>query len=210
LLLLLAHVADAHKSIALETSITLVDPMTGGATFLLEAALLDVELTSRPYAFEAFTTLLAKPESVLQPESKHKFAELIGYESDPKTVRAAKDNLQNLKALPELSGTAIQILEMDFFAAPELPSGARRWLIANPPYGERIRVEGNLKEFYEKLFLNCERVVQPEIAGFLLPEKVHPERLRRPKGWRLAESRRLSNGGLPITAVVFLRTSAFD
>ena len=83
-----------------------------------------------------------------------------------------------------------------------MKTSARRWVVTNPPYGERIKVEGKISAFYEKLFAAVAEKLSPDLACFLIPESAKPERLTLPRQWKKVSSLRLSNGGLPVTALL--------
>ena len=186
------------ESFGLGEKLELVDPMTGGGTFLMEAALTRKKITSRKFAFENF---VVRTEGSFATQSKDPFIRFIGFESDAKTLRAAAENLNAIRG--NSKDQPVELIEADFFAANALPLGPRRWLIANPPYGERIRVEGKLSDFYERLFVACAEKVAPERALFILPEKVNPSRLRLPESWQVLGEKRFLNGGLPVFAMVY-------
>lgn len=179
------------KSFGMESTVELVDPMMGGGTFLLEAAGMFDRVDSREFQ-------LANTEVNLEKPGETSFASFIGYERDQKTQQAAAANLKTTKS---------QIVGTDFFEAAPLPIGPKRWLITNPPYGERLRVEGRLSDYYAKLFEKAEQVVRPERALFVLPEKVNPQRLRRPPSWKVLGEKRFLNGGYPVVALVCGRES---
>ena len=180
----------------------LVDPMMGSGVFLLEAASLGSLASERAFAFETLVPLRRpgwKPGRLERRASGSPFAKLVGYEQDEKTFRAAKENLSAASIAAELKNE-------DFFAAAPLDRGRReRWVIANPPYGERLKVEGRLRDYYLELARVTEKSVAPGRVCFLLPEKVQPEKLPWPREWRLKASRRFSNGGIPVAALVFAR-----
>lgn len=213
------------------SSAVLVDPMVGSGTFFFEAAGV---ASNREYAFERVPkyrtlavpkrstpalgdgasdadgenvaatrstivggggTVTAAKDTVSPPTH---FARFIGFEIDEKTAEAARENLKSI-------GVPVTIEVADIFDAKPLVGDESRWLIANPPYGERLKIEGRLKDYYELLFETCERVVQPQRACFVLPDSAKPEKLRAPSRWRLANKLKFQNGGLPVTALLFER-----
>lgn len=180
-----------------------VDPMMGGGTLLLEALTLFEPVTTRGFAFEDIEGLKAS-RPLIAARQKTCLRAVRGYELDEKVIGAARENLsQAIRSLGSTSSTSVEIESRDFFTAEVLPKGSSRWLIANPPYGERLKIEGRLSDYYARLFETAEKVVHPERAGFILPAKVDASRLQIPRGWRLVENVRFSNGGLPVAAVVF-------
>jgi 23S rRNA G2445 N2-methylase RlmL len=133
-----------------------------------------------------------------------------GYEKNPKTLQAAQDNMATVReVLEKTQPVSIQLTAGDFFSSEKLPPHPARWVIANPPYGERIRIKGKLSDFYEHFFQKAEELLQPEKALFLLPEKVGPQRLSRPQGWKILGEKRFLNGGIPVVALVFGRKGVF-
>ena len=109
-------------------NIELVDPMTGGGTFLMEASLARKKITSRKFAFENF---VVRTEGNFEAQSKDPYIRLVGFESDAKTLRAAAENLSSICG--NSKDQPVELIEADFFAAQALPVGPKRWLIANPP-----------------------------------------------------------------------------
>lgn len=165
----------------------------------------------------SISTLTSKEK----PNFKNPFQKFVGLELDAKAVATTAGNLKSL------SGYMIEALQGDIFEtkplgaasvraqAPSLidQSGARadqtretaHWLIANPPYGERLKIEGSLKDYYEKLFAACDEFARPTRACFVLPETAAPTKIRAPRDWKLVDHFRFQNGGLPVVALQFVR-----
>jgi 23S rRNA G2445 N2-methylase RlmL len=179
--------------------VELIDPMMGSGTFLLEAGGRDHLAEKREFAFENFVVQPSE-NPTLQVE-RPQFCRLIGFESEAKTLKAARENLLNLK--PE---TPLELYGQDFFKAAPIPkTEARRWVLANPPYGERLKIKEPLKEYYEDLFAACERAAQPDRAYFLLPAKAVKGKFNLPLQWKVIEKRPFVNGGIPVVAFGFGR-----
>jgi putative N6-adenine-specific DNA methylase len=202
----------AAKKVAGGT-IELVDPMTGGGTFLLEAAILNRPLENRSYAFEENSILRARAGAFADAELSctlaMPFSQLTGLELHEKALLSAQHNVAELQKLgPSMP---VQIISHDVFKAEPLPAVetpvTERWLIANPPYGERLSVQGGLSAYYESLFAATEKLARPTLACFLLPAKVRPQSIKTPNGWKLVSERPFSNGGLPVIASLFTRLS---
>ena len=183
-----------------ETPVELIDPMMGSGTFLLEAAYRNEVLEKRDFAFENFAK---QPEHT--PSIQNKMApieNLVGFEKDPKTLKAAQNNIEKSG-----SKSKATLYAKDFFQAEPIANikDRQRWIIVNPPYGERIKVDEPLGEFYAKLFATTERIAKPDLCCFLLPSKAASGRLLLPNTWRVLEKRSFSNGGIPVIAFVFGR-----
>lgn len=177
--------------------VELLDPMCGSGTFLLEGACLKRVLHKRAFAFERFVKV---PKIESEPEARKGslFHSLIGFETDPEACTVAKKNLGSL-------GREVTLLNQDVFKAQELPAQTRRWVVTNPPYGERLKIKGSLSKYYETLFETIERLAKPELVALVLPVKAQPERLKKPQTWRTVARVRFSNGGIPVMACVFRR-----
>lgn len=175
--------------------VELVDPMMGAGTFLLEALSSHEPTVQRDFAFENFKVPPASLPDMPPPTPA--IHSVVGYELDYKTIKAASQNLNSVNA-------KVELYDQDFFQAENLPPGVRRWLITNPPYGERLKVEEPLEQFYTKLFQACEKIARPELSCFLLPAS--SGRLELPHNWKVQEKRRLSNGGIAVIAYIFRRS----
>jgi putative N6-adenine-specific DNA methylase len=178
--------------------VEIVDPMMGSGTFLLEAAHVHLPVSSREFAFEAFAVKNVKPP--VADFAAPKAVSLLGLEADKKTLAAAKTNLSGVGG--------VTIHQANIFTAEPLPEAkGPRWLLCNPPYGERLKVKEPLAEYYAKLFAAVERVARPDRACFLLPSKAVKGKFVLPLGWKVAAKRPFVNGGIPVTAFVFERTT---
>ncbi len=198
---LLQHLGRKHAW-NIPGNIELVDPMMGSGTFLLEAAFRDELVEARDFAFERFA---AQPDAKPKLQTKRpKFDSLIGFEKDLKTQAAAKVNLKDT--------SRVTLKKEDFFDAKPLPPAGnkQRWVIANPPYNERIKVKEPLPDLYARLFAKAEEVAKPDLACFLLPSKSVKGKFDLPRGWKVLEKRPFLNGGIPVVAFVFGRSDGIS
>jgi putative N6-adenine-specific DNA methylase len=132
--------------------VTLLDPMCGGGTFLLEAATASLDIppgTQRGFGFER----LARFDAALwrsvsdAADARRKPAQklpLHGSDRDPRAIGATRKALQraSLDGVAELARA--DILEIDAPAAEGI-------MVFNPPYGVRIGEQAALAELYPKL-----------------------------------------------------------
>lgn len=175
----------------------LLDPMCGSGTFLIEAALMALDIapgSRRKFGFENLKNFDAKVWATLK-EAARKRAKpaspmlILGSDSDFRAVRAARQNL-------EAAGLSnvVQVQQMDALevAAPALPEGVTGILLSNPPYGVRIGEDEELAELYPQLAAALKRNFAGWNAFFLTSD------LRMPKLMRLMPSRKtpLFNGPL--------------
>ena len=171
----------------------LLDPMCGSGTFLIEAALMALEIApglGRSFGFQKHRNFDATLWGSIQDEARQRskpasFRQIYGSDNDSKAVRAARQNL-------ELAGfsNVVQVNHADVLETPApAPEGV---IVANPPYGVRIGEEDELAEMYPQLGAALKRNFAGWRAYFLTSD------LRLPKLMRLSPTRRtpLFNGPL--------------
>ncbi|MBA0903231.1 MAG: class I SAM-dependent RNA methyltransferase [Candidatus Nitrotoga sp.] len=173
--------------------VPLLDPMCGSGTFLIEAALMSLNIApgiGRNFAFEKFKTF----DNVVWREMRNqayaaqkKVSPLLIFGSDlyGEELKAARLNLENAGLLDSVSLNQANVLEI---SAPR-DHGV---LVANLPYGERMGDLLELEDFYPKLGDALKRKFGGWNAYLLTSD------LRMPKFIRLSVSRRtpLFNGAI--------------
>jgi putative N6-adenine-specific DNA methylase len=170
-----------------------LDPMCGSGTFLLEAAMIALDIApgiNRDFGFEklknfesdTWKKIKNKALKAVKPVS---FQRIYGSDSDLRAVRIAKQNLTEAGLID-----AVQLSQQDFveLLAP-LDEGI---MVANPPYGVRIGDEDDLSELYPKMGETLKKRFAGWNTYFLTND------MKMPKGMRLSPSKRtpLYNGPL--------------
>jgi putative N6-adenine-specific DNA methylase len=131
---------------------TLLDPMCGSGTFLLEAAQIALGIApglGRPFGFERlklfrpelWQPLLSAAREQAQPATP---LPLYGADQDPAQIAHAREKLRAAgleQAVPLQAGDILELV-------PPAPPGV---LVANPPYGVRLADQQALAEFYPRL-----------------------------------------------------------
>jgi putative N6-adenine-specific DNA methylase len=126
-----------------------VDPMCGSGTILIEAALMAGNVPSgyyRPlFGFERWkdfdNRLWQQVKRECEEEIVEPAAPITGFDLDEKAIEASRVNIEEAGV-----EDYIKIEQADFnIASPPYPAG---FLLTNPPYGERIKVE-DLVQFYK-------------------------------------------------------------
>jgi putative N6-adenine-specific DNA methylase len=171
----------------------LLDPMCGSGTFLLEAAMIALDMApgyKRSFGFEKLNTF--EPEiwariknQALSQVKKVTFQKIYGSDVDLRAVRIAKKNLEDAGLL-----AAVQLSQQDMInVIPPADSGV---MVANPPYGVRIGEEDDLILLYPKMGEALKRRFAGWNTYFLTND------LTMPKVMRLTPSKRtpLYNGAL--------------
>ncbi len=171
----------------------LLDPMCGSGTFLLEAAMIALNIAPglhRSFGFEKLKNFESDTwkkikNTALKAVKPVSFQKIYGSDNDLLAVRVARQNLSEA-GLAE----AVQLAQVDITEAiPPAESGV---LVANPPYGVRIGEDEALAALYPRMGEALKRKFAGWNAYFLTND------LRLPKLMRLTPSKRtpLFNGPL--------------
>jgi putative N6-adenine-specific DNA methylase len=164
----------------IKEEVTLFDPMCGSGTFLYEAQ--DFYLAGkRTFSFSENPMFKGKHYPTPKLERKLPIKEMIGHEINEALV--AKLNFPFIKAHDSL-------LSDYQISSPSI-------IICNPPYGERIKIQGKrghfLKDTLKHLF-----TLKPIRLGWLVPTDME-EIFKAPASYRLLGKRRFRNGGLAVS-----------
>jgi putative N6-adenine-specific DNA methylase len=176
-----------------QPGVPLLDPMCGSGTFLIEAALMSLNIApgiSRRFAFEklknfdaaAWSEMRSQAQAAQKPVSA---LPIFGSDLYGDELKAAHLNLENAGLLEAVTLNQANVLEI---SAP----ADHGVLVANLPYGERMGDLEELQELYPKLG----DVLKKKFGGW--NAYLFTSDLRMPKFIRLSVSRRtlLFNGAI--------------
>jgi putative N6-adenine-specific DNA methylase len=130
----------------------LLDPMCGSGTFLVEAAMMALDVppgANRAFGFERLETFDAKRWRAQQDRAcaRRRPAARLPIHGSDKSGAALALARENLVAAG--LSDAVQLKQMDVLdGGPPAPSGV---MVMNPPYGERVASEAELAAFYPRL-----------------------------------------------------------
>jgi putative N6-adenine-specific DNA methylase len=171
----------------------LLDPMCGSGTFLLEAAMMALDIApgnGRSFGFEKLNNFDADAWQAMRQQALARakpveFQHIYGSDSDLRAVRVSKQNLEQAGLLE-----AVWLAQKDITRI-EAPA-EHGVLLANPPYGVRIGEQEELAALYPKIGEMLKRKFAGWNTYFLTSD------LRLPKLMRLAPSKKmpLYNGPL--------------
>ncbi len=171
----------------------LLDPMCGSGTFLLEAAMMALNIEPglhRGFGFEKLKNFESDTwkkikNAALKNVKPVTFQKIYGSDSDLRAVRIARQNLSEAGLLE-----AVQLSQVDITTV--IPPADGGVLIANPPYGVRIGEDEELALLYPKMGEALKRKFAGWNTYFLTND------MRLPKLMRLTPSKRtpLFNGPL--------------
>jgi putative N6-adenine-specific DNA methylase len=174
-------------------NVTLVDPMAGSGTLLSEASRLYLPSKDRSFAFQSQPWI---PKLLKSPSFFANYRHL-----PEKTWRGLASHDEFSAARERLSELGKDLREpLEVLKTPEdFSNKAPVWVIANPPYGERLKALP--PQALAKLLLSF----HPERVAVILPERLALD-LRKawPAGWRV-EKRSVSNGGIPCFFMRFMK-----
>ena len=175
----------------LDTNVTLIDPMCGSATFLTEALNFHKPLHFRPYAFETSPMFKGKIVRLSEETQKFNVKNVIGFDINEELISKIREQ------------TKIDLRVQDSLLMPISPGG-EFVMICNPPYGERINVEGKRGTFLKKAWNKFLTTDKPIRFGWVLPSDME-DLFQKIDGYDLLNKRRLKNGGIPVTYFVWER-----
>ncbi|KAF7598212.1 MAG: RNA methyltransferase [Candidatus Dactylopiibacterium carminicum] len=131
---------------------TLLDPMCGSGTFLIEAAQIALDVApglGRSFAFEKFRHFDAElwqsiRKAALARRRDDEMLPIFGADIDPRQISNAEANLEAAGLTGKVELLVCDVLDLD---APD-DHGV---LVSNPPYGVRLSSGDELYEWYPKL-----------------------------------------------------------
>jgi putative N6-adenine-specific DNA methylase len=170
-----------------------LDPMCGSGTFLIEAAMMAVNQPpgmKRTFGFQKLTSFDEGLWKKIETEAMNKmkpieFLDIYGSDMDLRAVRVTRHNLK-VAGLEEVA----KVMQSDFVKLE--PPTAEGTLVTNPPYGQRIGEDEDLKEVYPVWAKHMKESFGGWNTYFLTAD------LEMPKDMRLKPSKKtpLYNGAL--------------
>jgi putative N6-adenine-specific DNA methylase len=132
--------------------IPLLDPMCGSGTFLIEAAMMALDVApglNRPFGFERLANYDSEKWQALRKNAlaRRKPAAPLpihGRDKSGEMLALAHENLAKTGL-----ADAVQLKQMDGLDGG--PPGSSGIIVMNPPYGERVAAKDDLAAFYPKL-----------------------------------------------------------
>lgn len=184
-LLLLATTIDL-----VDSDYTLIDPMSGSGTFLIEAHDYFKINKERRFAYEHTPLWIDEVQKKkiiegLESKSSAIFNSFKGFEINPEVISLAKKNSSDRK---------IDFLEADLFKSDSKITG-KNVVVINPPYGLRVGEKSDINlDYYKKIISQIRLKYNPERLGIIIPEEYRFQ----PKREELISRLPFKNGGLPV------------
>lgn len=175
----------------LKEPMTLVDPMCGSATFLTEALNFNRPLHLRKFAFEEAPFFKGKLVRLPMETDKLPVKNVIGFDLNEELIKKVKAETK-------------YDLRVSNSAKNPLNIGEDYIMICNPPYGERIKIEGKRGSFLKDAWKKFLETDSPLRFGWVLPSDMD-DLFSAPKNYKLLSKRAFKNGGMAVTFWVWER-----
>lgn len=175
----------------------IIDPMCGSGTFLFEALMKDLP-QKREFYYKYLSSYKLEKKYVYS--YKGNITKFIGNEISENTFKGLE---KNIKTYQSLFSQALPI-EVNLGDATNFVSKncKNSLLITNPPYGKRVKLEGNTKDYFDELMNIYDKNCAPEYMAFLIP-KVIPN--PKNKNYRFLDALNFSNGGIDVKLLLWKR-----
>lgn len=187
---------------------SLVDPLCGSATLLVEGALMAMRiapgLTRTHWGFQRWLGHVPTLwEKVLQEAQQRRaqamtesWPDILGYDASAKTVHMAEQNI----AKAGLSGRVrVATKELSRLVVPTHKTITPGLLIMNPPYGERLGEEASLVHLYQHLGAR----LKDEFCGWQAAVFTGNPTLGKAMGLRARKQYQLWNGTIDSKLLLF-------
>lgn len=186
----------------------LIDPMCGGATLLLEGAMMAADiapgLERKRFGFEALKQHDARQWQAILADARGRaergraatLPEIRGYDADPRVIRRAQENIARLELSRVVRVSVKPVLELKRPSHKPMPHGL---IVCNPPYGERLGEKSQLMPVYRDLG----RAMSSEFPGWQAAVMTSELDLGKAIGLRSHKRYSLFNGPLATSLLLF-------
>ena len=164
--------------------VVLADPTCGSGTLLTEAATFFHALHLRKFAWEEIPLFKGKSIKKRLNGKKLPIREYIGNDLNEELIE--KISFETIKF------TCDDALKVNF-NQPNL------YMISNPPYGERIKIQGKRGVFLKELWLKVLTKDQPLKFGMVIPSDFDDLFNSPPSPYKALSKRKFRNGGLMVS-----------
>lgn len=132
----------------------LIDPMCGTGTFLYEWSKRD-KLQSRKFAFETLSQNIMSEEINIKEINSSDHYKYYGFDINAEIIEKLN------------SDSGIEFKQQDIFEAQ--PITGDNIVIVNPPFGKRVKIEGDKIQFFDILVKSVKKAYNPKRMGLLIP-----------------------------------------
>ena len=169
-------------------NLTIIDPMCGSGTFIVESAYLNEPNSSKALSAHFMSATKNLFNDNIAFTTNPLFSKLIGIDQN-KSFRPGRKDLPKVTYIEENYKNVLS----------ELPKDSV--FIFNPPYGKRIKIMGERVEYYKKIVHDLFST-DAMAVGFVIPEEV-PLKLKIDHTDH--HVLRFKNGGLPVKFILLTK-----
>lgn len=177
--------------LGIDQEVTLVDPMCGSGTHLTEALTNHIPLHLRTFQFESapfYKGRLVKKAPALTPLPIKK---AIGIDI-------------NGDLLSKIQTTLPIEFQVKDSTLDKIEVPGEMIMICNPPYGERLKIQGKRGEFLREAWKKFIQSDRPLRFGWVLPSDMD-DLFPTPTDYKLLQKKHLKNGGMAVTFWIWER-----
>ena len=178
----------------LKDPVTLIDPMCGSGTLLTEALTFYRPLHLRKFSFEEAPFFKGKLIKLEATTTSLPVTKAIGFDINGEILSKVKKELNS--TLPITFKNQDSLSEK--FAIDDSV------ILCNPPYGERIQIQGKRGSFLKEAWNKYMQEDRPLRFGWVLPSDMD-DLFNKPKGYKMKTKRHLKNGGMAVTFWIWER-----
>lgn len=186
----------------------LLDPMCGSGTILIEAAMMACDiapgLLHKSFGFEhwlqhrkdIWQKLLTEAKARREVGIENLTAEIRGYDSSPRMIRAAEENIKRA-GLDDC--IAVIVKDLNKFTPPTHYGNQYGVIVTNPPYGERLDSVEKLIPLYGEFG----KVLREKFMGWEVVMITGNPDLGKNMGIRAHKQYNFFNGAIPCKLLMF-------
>ena len=178
----------------LEKPILLIDPMCGSGTLLTEALTFFTPLHLRKFSFEEAPFFKGKLVKAPPAEKSLPISRSWGFDLNGELLQ---------KVVHEL-GKSLNLTLTNKDSLLEKLASEDSVMLCNPPYGERIVIQGKRGSFLKAAWEKFLKVDRPLRFGWVIPSDMD-DLFKAPEGYSLKSKRHIKNGGLAVTFWIWER-----
>lgn len=176
---------------------TLIDPMCGSGTFLLEASQENAITSARDFSYfhipVVLDNLLSMEKTPLKIDDTQSFSKLLGFERNPEVLAQARKNALGKKIVLESADLFEKKSNEDY----QFEHAA---VILNPPYGIRVGDKSDINlAYYLKVIELIKNKYNPELVGIIVPAEYI---VKSNSTFNILSARAFKNGGIEVVFYV--------
>lgn len=174
----------------IDINISLIDPLCGSGTFLIEALNFYQPTKRINFSYQSFPHVKTKLSDLKVHSNQSRFTHFYGFDKNEAII---KDN-QNF-----YNDKTLHFSALDVFNKNTTPSQGISIVISNPPYGKRIKLSESKSTYYLKLIKSINNNYSPIKMGLIIPRDIDLTKIKD----QIEIEFKFNNNGEKVKFVVF-------